>query len=112
MLTHLVSPPRPSHLTRYARPSGQPAAVTPLRFVALCLAKKVTKEKATPTSGSGLRPDSPPSGAAPGAVTKGRPCLGGPVLRSSLGVLPRVLLRNTSSRPPDGKRRPSRLKGC
>ncbi len=36
--------------------------------------EKVTKEKGTPTSGSGLRPDFPPSGAAPGAVTMGRPC--------------------------------------
>ncbi|RRV26923.1 hypothetical protein EGJ29_00460 [Pseudomonas sp. s199] len=36
--------------------------------------RKVSKRKRTPTSGSGLRPDFPHSGAAPGAVTKGRPC--------------------------------------
>ena len=33
--------------------------------------EKVTKEKARPTSGSGLRPDFPRSGAAPGAGVQG-----------------------------------------
>src|SRR5690606_4225086 len=87
VLTPLVSAPRPSHFL-FARAK-----------------EKVTKEKARPTSGSGLRPDFPRSGAAPGAVTKGRPCPFVP--RSS--SMPRVPLRNTSTRPPDGDRGPSRL---
>src|SRR5690606_2608032 len=86
VLTPLVSAPRPSHFLL----SGQ---------------EKVTKEKATPTSGSGLQPDFPRSGAAPGAVTKGRPC---PFVPCSASM-PRVPLRNTSTRPPDGDRGPSRL---
>ena len=71
--------------------------------------EKVTKEKATPASGSGLRPDFPRSGAAPGAGLQG-PSLalyaGAPSpLAASMRLVP---LRNTSTRPPDRDRSPSR----
>src|SRR5690606_21371893 len=52
-------------------------------------------------------PGFPRSRAAPGAVTKGRPC---PFVPRSASM-PRVPLRNTSTRPPDGERSPSRLEG-
>src|SRR5690606_6967178 len=77
----------------------------PSHFLFARAKEKVTKEKARPTSGSGLRPDFPRSGAAPGAVTKGRPC---PFVPRSASM-PRVPLRNTSTRPPDGDRGPSCL---
>ena len=65
--------------------------------------EKVTKEKATPTSGSGLRPDFPPSGAAPGAGVQGAsmPLYAGTPspLAASMRLVP---LRSTSTRPTDG----------
>ncbi|AGA85945.1 hypothetical protein Psest_1389 [Stutzerimonas stutzeri RCH2] len=79
MLTLLVSAPRPSHFL-FARAK-----------------EKVTKEKARPTSGPGCA-----------GVPSFRRCSAGRhegaslPLRSSLGVLPRVSLRNASTRPPDG----------
>src|SRR5690606_37133598 len=47
-LTLLFSAPRPSHMTRYARPSGQPAAVTPLRFVALVWPRESNQREGHP----------------------------------------------------------------
>ncbi len=80
----------------------------PAESLSCCLPnKKVTKEEGHPTSGSGLRPDSPRSGAAPGARHEGTSLS----LRDSLGVLPRVPLCDTSTRPPDGELGPSRLEG-
>ena len=49
---------------------SSPFALTASHFL-LSGQEKVTKEKATPTSGSGQRPDFPPSGAAPGAGLQG-----------------------------------------
>ncbi|GAD61140.1 hypothetical protein PA6_005_00270 [Aquipseudomonas alcaligenes NBRC 14159] len=59
--------------------------------------EKVTKEKGTPTSG-------PACGGVPSFRCRsgGRHEGTSLSLRSSLGVLPRVPLRNTSTRPPDG----------
>jgi hypothetical protein len=74
------------------------------------LAQKVTKEKARPASGSGLRPDFPPSGAAPGAGLQGAsmPLYAGTPspFAASMRLIP---LRSTSTRPPDGVRTPSCL---
>ena len=73
-----------------------PFALTASHFL-LFAQEKVTKEKGTPTSG--FRCAKLPSlrcrsgGRHEGASLP---------LRSSLGVLPRVPLRNTSTRPPDG----------
>jgi len=90
--------------------SSQPAdfACTASHFL-LSGQEKVTKEKATPTSGSDLRPDFPRTGAAPEAGLQG-PSLalyaGAPSpLAASMRLIP---LRNTSTRPPDGERSPSR----
>jgi len=92
--------PYPSIFTpHFPGPHRQVSPCTASHFL-LSGQEKVTKEKATPTSGSGLRPDFPRSGAAPGAVTKGRPC---PFVPRSASM-PRVPLRNTSTRPPDGER--------
>lgn len=66
--------------------------------------EKVTKEKATPASGSGLWPDFSRSGAAPGSAYKGHPWPFKP-LAASMRLVP---LRNTSTRPPEGDRSPSR----
>jgi hypothetical protein len=93
---------------RFPRPNRQVSPCTASHFL-LSGQEKVTKEKATPTSGSGLRPDFPRCGAAPGAGLQG-PSLtlyaGAPSpLAASMRLVP---LRNTSTRPPDGERSPSR----
>jgi len=61
--------------------------------------EKVTKEKGTPTSGSGGYAARLPSFRCRSGGRHEGTSLS---LRSSLGVLPRVPLRNTSTRPPDG----------
>src|SRR5690606_19467592 len=71
------------------------------------LAEKVTKEKARTTSGPGY------AGVPSLRCRSGDRHEGASLpLRSSLGVLPRVPLRNTSTRPPDGEWGPSRLEDC
>jgi len=85
--------PRPA--PRFPRPHRQVSPCTASYFL-LSGQEKVTKEKATPAFGSGLRPDFPRSGTAPGAVTKGRPC---PFVPRSASM-PRVPLRSTSTQPP------------
>ncbi len=99
--------PSASHflLTRCARPAGQPAAVTSLRFATFARAKeKVTKEKARPTSG--FRCAQLPSFRR---CSEGRQ--DGPSLaqHASFGILPNAPLRNTCTRPPDGTFGPHRL---
>ena len=61
--------------------------------------EKVTKEKGTPTSGSGGYAARLPSFRCRSGGRHEGTSLS---LRSSLGVLPRAPLRNTSTRPPDG----------
>mgnify|MGYP000473442088 CR=1 FL=1 len=66
-------------------------------FLFACAKEKVTKEKAHPASG--FRYAKLPSlRCRSGGRHEGTSLS----LRSSLGVLPRVPLRNTSTRPPDG----------
>ena len=61
-------------LADFLRASRPLVAPTRAPYFSLLVQRKVSKRKHAPTSGSGLRPDFPPSGAASGAVTKGRPC--------------------------------------
>ena len=61
-------------LADFLRASWPLVAPTRAPYFSLLVQRKVSKRKHAPTSGSGLRPDFPPSGAASGAVTKGRPC--------------------------------------
>jgi len=80
------------------------SASRPSHFLFARAKEKVTKEKARPTSGPGYA-GVPSFRCRSGGRHEGTSLS----LRSSLGVLPRVPLRNTSTRPTDGERSPSRL---
>ena len=86
-------------LIRCAHPSGQPAAVTPLRYVSLLAQERCAKE-GHPDIRVSLRETSLAPVLLRGPAYKGRPWPFKP-LAASMRLVP---LRNTSTRPPEGDR--------
>ena len=84
-------------LIRFAHPSGQPAAVTALRFVSLLAQERCAKEGHTDIRVS-LRSTSLAPAPLRGPAYMGLPWPIKP-LAASMRLVP---LRNTSTRPPDG----------
>ena len=84
-------------LIRCAHPSGQPAAVTPLRYVSLLAQERCAKE-GHPDIRVSLRETSLAPAPLRGPAYKGHPWLFKP-FAASMRLIP---LRDTSTRPPDG----------
>ena len=97
-LSFWFRPLRASHLIRCAHPSGQPAAVTALRFGALPCPRESNQKEGHPDIQVTLR--STPLAPAPlrGPAYMGHPWPIKP-FAASMRLIP---LRDTSTRPPDG----------
>jgi hypothetical protein len=98
LLMFCVAPPRARHLIRCAHPSGQPAAVTSLRYVVLAYPRKSNQKEGHPYIRPRLRRGSLTPSPLQGHAAKGHPW---PIaaLATSMSLNP---LRGDSIRPPEG----------
>jgi hypothetical protein len=98
-----VAPPRARYLIRCAHPSGQPAAVTSLRYVVLACPRKSNQKEGHPYIRPRLRRGSLTPSPLQGHAGCGPPTKGHPwpiaALATSMSLNP---LRGDSIRPPEG----------